>query len=304
MLHMMVAFSHVVRSGSFSAAAERLDTSTGQVSRRVAALESHLHVKLLNRTTRRLALTEVGQRYLVRCEQIIACIQEAEGEISSGRSMRAAPIRIRVTTDVDSQCVVGAIARFRKQHPQVHFNLTISDKQVEPDDTEHDVSIMLADELPQGAPLATCLGKTRLVACASPLYLKRKGVPVQPGDLARFDWVRMASDTQGRIAFMCDEAPAHWLPSTKTAVTVNSLSALANVLANHLGVGLLPLSVARKAFAERQLVEVLPGYHSRVMGIYAMGNIQSRFDSRIAQWLEYLQTALSHCFVVAPPSAR
>ena len=112
-LQNMRAFSCVAEAGSFTAAAAMLDTTTANVSRAVSNLEAHLQTRLLNRTTRRIALTEAGKRYLLRCEQILAYVEEAEAEASDAHSRPAGQLKVHTMTGIGQHFVIDAIARYR-----------------------------------------------------------------------------------------------------------------------------------------------------------------------------------------------
>ena len=113
-LQNMRAFSCVAQLGSFTAAAAQLDTTTANVSRAVSNLEAHLQTRLLNRTTRRIALTEAGKRYLMRCEQILTYVEEAEAEASDAHARPAGQLKVHSMTGVGQHFVVDAIARYRE----------------------------------------------------------------------------------------------------------------------------------------------------------------------------------------------
>ena len=127
-LQNMRAFSCVAEAGSFTAAAVQLDTTTANVSRAVSNLEAHLQTRLLNRTTRRIALTEAGKRYLLRCEQILAYVEEAEAEASDAHARPAGQLKVHTMTGIGQHFVIDAIARYRRTHPDVTFDLTLANR--------------------------------------------------------------------------------------------------------------------------------------------------------------------------------
>ncbi|RZI83949.1 MAG: LysR family transcriptional regulator, partial [Pseudomonas sp.] len=127
-LQNMRAFSCVAQLGSFTAAAVQLDTTTANVSRAVSNLEAHLQTRLLNRTTRRIALTEAGKRYLMRCEQILTYVEEAEAEASDAHARPGGQLKVHSMTGVGQHFVVDAIARYRETHPDVTFDLTMANR--------------------------------------------------------------------------------------------------------------------------------------------------------------------------------
>lgn len=124
-LQFMRAFRSVVQAGSLTGAAERLQTSTANISRMLTQLEAHLRIRLLNRTTRRVALTEAGKRYLARCEQILTLVDTAESEVQQQHNRPMGELRIHAMHGLGQHYVVDLITRYRKRYPEVTFKLTL-----------------------------------------------------------------------------------------------------------------------------------------------------------------------------------
>ena len=192
-LQNMRAFSYVAEAGSFTAAAAMLDTTTANVSRAVSNLEAHLQTRLLNRTTRRIALTEAGKRYLQRCEQILAYVEEAEAEASDAHSRPAGQLKVHTMTGIGHHFVIDAIACYRKTHPDVTFDLTLANRVPDLLNEGYDVSIVLASELPDSGFVSQRLGITYSIVCASPDYVKAHGCATKPSDLLNHACLRLVS---------------------------------------------------------------------------------------------------------------
>src|SRR6267142_2544224 len=151
-------FSQVVESGSFAKAAERLGLSTSAASRHVAELEAHVQTRLLNRTTRRVSLTESGRAFYERSVQLLADLEEAEQE--------------------------AAIAAFLARHPEVKFDVSLSERIVDLVEEGFDLGIRIGSTGTENI-VARRLGETRLVPCAAPQYLAARGAPQVPEDLEK-----------------------------------------------------------------------------------------------------------------------
>ncbi len=179
----IAAFVKVVESGSFARAAERLDTSVSSVSRHVSELEAHLDARLLNRTTRRLSLTETGRAFHERCVQLLADLEEAE------ESATAATIKPRGTLRLTSAITFGvrhlspAIAEFVTRYPAMRFDVELSDRAVDLVDEGFDIAVRVGTIGTQNL-VGRKIGSTQLVCCAAPAYLARHGTPIAPEDLA------------------------------------------------------------------------------------------------------------------------
>lgn len=178
----MMTFARVVELKSFSAAAEALSTSKSQVSKQIGALESALGVRLLNRTTRRMSLTEIGAAYYEHCARIVQEIDAAEATVTQ---LQAAPRGIlKITTPVvfAAMHLAPALQKFLKQHPQVEVEVNATDRVVDLVEEGYDLAIRITDH-PTPTMVARRIAPVRWVTCAAPAYLKRVGTPQTPQDL-------------------------------------------------------------------------------------------------------------------------
>ncbi|HXJ07896.1 MAG TPA: LysR family transcriptional regulator [Burkholderiales bacterium] len=178
----MSIFSKVVGAGSLSAAAKELGMSTAVVSRRLAALESRLGVRLINRTTRSLHLTDEGARYYDACSRLLAEIEEADAEVSAGRAEPRGALRVALPAAFGHLHVAPLVPRFAARYPNVQVALSLSDRNVNVIEEGFDLAIRIAD-LADSSLAARKLAPNRRVVCASPDYLKRNGTPRTPQEL-------------------------------------------------------------------------------------------------------------------------
>lgn len=180
----ITAFVKVVEAGSFARAAERLSVSVSSVSRHVAELEAHLDARLLNRTTRRLSLTETGRTFHERCVQLLADLEEAEASAGAGTAVARGTLRVSCGVSFGTQYLAPAAAAFMAKYPDVRLDLELSDRVVDLVEEAFDAAVRIGAV---GGPnlVARRIGDTRLVCCAAPAYLARRGEPRAPEDLAR-----------------------------------------------------------------------------------------------------------------------
>src|SRR3954454_25162961 len=183
-LQEMSVFSRVVVSGSLSAAARELGISPALISRRLAALESRLGVRLINRTTRSLSLTVEGTRYLDVCTRVLAEIEEAHAELSVGRVEPQGALKVALPASFGHQHVAPLVPQFATRYPKVELALSLSDRPVNVMDDGFDVAVCIA-ELADSSLTARKLAPNRRVVCASPSYLALHGTPRTPEDLRR-----------------------------------------------------------------------------------------------------------------------
>jgi DNA-binding transcriptional LysR family regulator len=183
-LQEMAVFAKVVAAGSLSAAARELGSSPAVVSRRLAALESRLGVRLVNRTTRTLNLTVEGSRYYEACTRVLADIQEADAEVAAGRVEPRGALKVALPASFGHQHVAPLVPKFAERYPKVELALSLSDRNVNVMDEGFDVAVCIAD-LRDSSLAARRLAPNRRVVCASPAYLAAHGTPRTPEDLAK-----------------------------------------------------------------------------------------------------------------------
>ena len=201
----MTVLARTVASGSLSAAARELGISTAAVSRKLSALEARLGVRLLNRTTRRIGLTDEGARYHEACVRILGEIEEAEGAAAERRVDPQGVLRIALPASFGHKHITPLIPEFAERYPKIRLALSLSDRKVNLIEEGYDVAVRIA-ELEDSSLAARKLAPNRRVVCASPDYLRRHGVPRTPQDLVthncltttEFDMVWDYQDPQGR----------------------------------------------------------------------------------------------------------
>jgi DNA-binding transcriptional LysR family regulator len=252
-LQNMRAFS-CVASSAVSAAAVQLDTTTANVSRAVSNLEAHLQTRLLNRTTRRIALTEAGKRYLLRCEQILAYVEEAEAEASDAHARPAGQLKVHTMTGIGQHFVIDAIARYRKTHPDVTFDLTMANRVPDLLDEGYDVSIVLASELPDSGFVSQRLGITYSIVCASPGYVKATAAQ-KPADLLNHACLRLVSPVIPLEKWLFDGPEGQEMVNINSSpFLVNSADAMKTAIRSGMGVGVLPIYSAIEGLRNGSLV--------------------------------------------------
>ena len=179
----LTAFVKVVETGSFARAALRLGTSVSTISRHVSELEAHLDARLLNRTTRRLSLTESGRVFHERCVQLLADLEEAEASAGASTIEPRGTLRLTSAITFGARHLAPAIADFVTRFPEMQFDVELSDRAVDLVDEGFDIAVRIGAIGSQNL-VGRKIGTTRLVCCAAPAYLARNGEPGMPEDLA------------------------------------------------------------------------------------------------------------------------
>jgi len=178
----------VVDAGSLSAAARKLDMPLATVSRKLGELESHLHTRLLLRTTRQLSLTEAGASYVAACRRILEEIGEAERTATGEYAMPKGELVVTAPVVFGRLHVVPVVAEFLAQYPEININLVLTDRVTHMMEEQIDVALRIG-QLPDSNLMAVRVGTVRRVICASPAYLRARGTPKTPRELSAHDCI-------------------------------------------------------------------------------------------------------------------
>jgi DNA-binding transcriptional LysR family regulator len=292
-LQNMRVFARVVEAGSFTAAAQHLNTTTAYASRAVSDLEAHLRTRLLNRTTRRIALTEAGERYLQRCEQILAYVDQAEAEASDAHARPSGKLKVHAMTSFGQHYVVPAVGGYQALYPEVQVELTLAQRMPDLLDEGYDVALALAESLPDSGLVSQRLGSVFSITCASSAYLERNGVPQTPEDLRNHVCLRMLTPM-----FPTDRWTFNGPNGQETialgpaSFQVNVAEAKAVAVREGMGIGLLPIYSAIAGLRSGELVWVLPEYMAQEMNLYAIYASRQYLDAKIRTWVEFLRDGL------------
>ncbi|AYC33765.1 LysR family transcriptional regulator [Pseudomonas cavernae] len=292
-LQTMRAFVSVAETGSFTGAAQQLNTTTAYVSRAVASLETHLRARLLNRTTRRIALTEAGQRYLLRCEQILAYIDEAEAEAGDAHARPAGKLKMHSMTGIGQHYVIRAIAAYRQLYPAVTVELTMANRMPDLLDEGYDVAVVVATELPDSGLVSQRIGKTYSILCASPDYLARCGQPKALAELAEHDCLRLLSPVIALDKWVFDGPfGQEMITLGNSPFQVNVGDGMTEAIRCGMGIGVLPVYSAVDGLCDGSLVRVLPHYRLQRLNVYALYPSRQYLDAKIKTWVEFLRDSL------------
>ncbi|CDF95818.1 MULTISPECIES: LysR family transcriptional regulator [unclassified Pseudomonas] len=289
----MRCFIAVAQGGSFTAAAELLDTTTTNVSKAVSSLEARLHTRLINRTTRRLALTEAGVRYLQRCEKILDEVREADEEAGTAQTLPAGRLKIHTMSAIGNHYVINAIARYREMHPSVMFDLTLTNRVPDLLEEGYDMSIVLARDLPDSGFVAQRLGVIYSVLCASPAYVAKRGLPATPGALCEHDCLRIVN-TVMPVENWTFEGPEGMETVTVpvSPLHINTADGMTVAIENGMGIGIQPIASAVKGLKAGTLTRVLPDYHLEELNLFAIYPSRKFVDAKIRTWVAFLKTTI------------
>lgn len=282
----MSLFVAVAESASFSEAARQLEVSAPSVTRAVAALEEHLGARLLHRTTRRVTLTEIGERYLADCRRILAELKEAEE--SAGGSYQAPRGRLSVTASVlfGQMYVLPCLLEFVDRHPAVQARTLFVDRIVNLMDEGLDVAVRIG-ELPDSSLIAAKVGVVRRILCASPQYLEARGAPEHPDQLQQHRLISAASSSSWEFR--------QQKLRVEPALTVNTHAAAIQAALSAWGITrVLSYQVAQQV-ASGQLQVLLPDFEPSEWPIYVLHQEGQRVSAKVRAFVDLLvQRLKSH----------
>ncbi|GAB4350951.1 MAG: LysR family transcriptional regulator [Gammaproteobacteria bacterium] len=288
----MELFLRVVESGSFSAAATYLDSSRSLISKRILALERRLGVRLLNRTTRRLSLTESGELYLDYCRSVVRLREEAEQRIGEmGRSPQG---RLRVTMPITfgQLHIAPLLPEFMARYPGIQLDIEAQDGFVDLVASGLDVAIRIGI-LDDSGLFARQIATTRLIAAASPAYLKQRGTPASPAELRHHNCLtyRHARDRSSTWRFHGEGKPLV-VPVSGTLRADNGL-VLMNAAIAGAGIIFLPEFMIRQPLREGTLVALFPNLAGEELGIYTVHAHRPPTPPKIRAFNDFLREKLA-----------
>lgn len=276
-LQSMRVFAKVVEMGSFAKAADALDLSATVVTRNLADLETHLGARLLNRTTRKLSLTESGQAYLARVRQILSDIDDADAEVSSQSRNATGVLRIYCHPAFGQAQLGRLLPVYAGEMPNVVLDVTLSDHGVDLVQEGFDIGIFLGIQKFDSSMVARKLATSSLVLCASPDYLARRGEPVTPADLSSHDCLNFAYE-QLRHHWPLQWDDQHLNVPIHSRMISNNGALLRDAALAGMGVAIRSSFTLEDDLTSGRLVQLLKGHHlgqTSVMMVYPSRRLMS-----------------------------
>lgn len=289
-IQQMSSFVAVVEAGSFVGAAQTTGLSKAAVSRHVGELEQRLAVRLLHRTTRRLSLTEEGRMFFERAKELLESIDEAESQLTQRAGEARGVIRVNGPLTFGALHLAPLWGPFADANPKVSLDITLSDRVVDVVDEGYDLAIRIT-AIPDSTLVTRKLASTRMVLCASPAYLKRRGTPVHPQELAQHAVISYTYwSTRDVWHFTGAEGPVDVRIASRIHTNNGDTCRLA-ALAHH-GIILQPDFIVGEDLRRGDLVEIMPAYRSIEVGIYAVYPSRKNLPLKTRRLIDFLAEAL------------
>lgn len=286
----MHTFVRVAELNSFSAVAQQQGVARSVITRQVAALEEHLGVKLMARSTRRLTLTSAGAAYLEKCRVILNLVESAEAGVAEQRQLARGNIRVSLPLSYGLARMVPLLLDFARAHPEVSLAMDYTDRRVNLIEEGIDLAIRITGKLPPTA-VARRMGTIRMYTVASPDYLARYGRPRHPSELAQHECLGYTgSGAQPSWTYRVDDA---WVPFTVSArINASNGEALTEAAAQGFGITIQPDFIVDPYLASGRVVRVLEAFAMPELGIFAMLPGNRQVPHRVRVLIDHLAARL------------
>lgn len=285
-LRAMEAFVRVVEKGGFTAAAEDLRLSRAMVSKHVQDLEAHLGARLLNRTTRKLSLTEAGRVYYDRSTQLLAELAETEEAVGELQVKPRGRLKASSPVSFGSLHLAAVIADYMAAHPDVAVELTLNDRIVDLVEEGYDVAVRIA-RLADSSLIARRLAPCRFVVCASRGYLKRHGQPQHPADLAQHNCLGY-SYSAASDEWRFDGPDGSTSVQLKGTLQANNGDALCAAAVAGAGIAILPTFITGSDMISGRLIPILTPYQIPEAAIYAVYPSSRHLSPKVRSFVDFL----------------
>ncbi|MDA7414770.1 LysR family transcriptional regulator [Xenophilus arseniciresistens] len=287
-LQAMEVFARVVETGSFSRAARDLGTTQPTVTKQVAATEARLQVRLLNRNTRGVSLTEAGALYYDKCKAILRDVAEADSVARGRQTQLHGLLRVGTSVAFGRRVIVPQMLEYMRRHPQLQIDLSFEDRYVDLVAQGIDVAIRMG-QLADSSLGARFLGMNPWVLAASPGYLKKHGTPREATELSAHAALIYSSVVGDDLWRLRGPHGAPVSVPVSGRLRSNNLSALLAAARAGLGVALMPRYVAQQSLAKGQLVELLPGQVRVEQEIHAVFPSPQLVPAKVTAFIAFLQ---------------
>ena len=287
-LESLRAFTQVVVSGGFAAAARQMGVSRSAVNKLVIALENELDVQLLHRSTRVVTPTETGLAFYERCVEILASLEEAERSITQLHEEPKGRLRVNAPMTFGTMHLAPVLADFLAQYTELQVQLTLSDRFIDPIEEGFDVTVRIAKLQESASLIVHKLTPAQRVLCASPSYLEAHGTPTHPNELRHHSclhygqlavedqWTLIGSDGEQMI-------------SVSGALCSNNGEVLRDAAVRGLGITLLPKFIVEPELQQGSLQIVLPDYHPTELTVSVVYPVNRHLSTKVRLLVEFLQ---------------
>lgn len=283
-------FVAAVEEGSFAAAARRFGLSPAMAGKHVSEIEARLNARLLQRTTRRLTLTDAGQAYYERSKQILEAFDEANREASDSQGAARGVLRVAAPVTFGAMHLGQVVAQYVEDHPQVNVEVVLGDRYVDLLDAGIDVAIRIG-RLKDPALVTRRIAPCRMVVCASPEYIERHGAPLEPGDLLQAPRLAFSEAVSAGDWTLFDASNRAHVIDGPSRISANNTQMLLAAALVGTGIAYGPTFVFGAHLRRGELVVLLPEYRATELVIQAVYPSARRIPFKVSRFVDYLADA-------------
>ncbi|GGW90032.1 LysR family transcriptional regulator [Alteromonas halophila] len=277
------AFTAVVKTGSFTGAAEYLNTSVQLISKYITQLESQLDVRLLNRTTRRVSVTEPGSTYAKQAQQVLEQLEDMDVMLADAQRSVSGTLKISAPISFASSHFTGLINAFSTAYPRLNIDLQLNDRKVDIVEEGYDLALRIGT-LRDSSLVAKRITSISLHVCAAPDYLARLGTPQTPEELKGHHYLRYSlldDDSQHLHSILMRHG------KKSGGITCNNGDVLVSLAASGMGIAIQPDFLCANAIRSGALREVLRAYRPPPLGLYALYPHRQLISSKVSQFIQF-----------------
>ena len=285
-LQAMQLFVRVVDSGSYTAAADQMEISRALASKLVQALEDQLGVRLLHRTTRKLSLTEAGERYYQRVSEILGSLSEAEALAAEFQADPRGRLRVSAPMSFAIHHLGAAVAEFQQRHPRIELELTLNDRQVDLVEEGFDMAVRIA-KLADSSLVARRIAPCRMLLVASPDYLRRAGEPQHPQELVAHNYLSYTLAARRDEIVLVSGAERETV-NLNGSLRVNNGDVIASAAAAGLGFCISPSFLVWQRLQRGELVQLLPQWQIPEIAVHAVYPAGRTLPAKTRSFIDYL----------------
>jgi len=280
----MKTFLAVVQEGSFSKAADKLDISPQLVSKYISALEDNLRTRLLHRTTRKVSVTEAGNQYYPRCQQVVIDIEDMENSLNNLSENVSGVLSISAPMSFGTKHLAGLLVDFQKQYPNLKLDLRLTDQYVDIVEQGIDIALRIG-VLKNSTLIAKKIAPIHLAVFASPDYLERHGTPQTLLDLQSHNYLRYSHSEPTKRLFGVNELKSEL--KLESNFVANNGDLLLNTAIAGGGIAMQPTFIAGEALAQGKVVRILKDYEPEPMGLYMVYANRQFLPSKVRAFVDF-----------------
>jgi len=296
----MALFARTVEEGSFSAAARALDLTPSAVSKQIRRLEDRLGVRLFNRTTRRISLTEAGRAFYGYCERIVRELDEAEEAVSALGERPRGRLRVAATVSFARVEILPRINEFLERYPDVGLDVELTDRQVDLIEEGFDVAVQWREQVEDPSMVARRLCVNRRIICAAPAYIRRHGLPREPEELLEHNCLTLSELHEFNDWEFTDDEHGRRVLHVSGSFSANNADALYEAALAGVGLARLSTWLVMPDIRAGRLVPVLPAYRHEHSAFYVVYPHRTHLSGKVRAFVDFLMDT----FVPVPPWER